>query len=424
MSLRISLTCCCMALIASSSLPAGEMASPSQIFCEEDRLTGNWLGLRDGLAEDGVTFELYGTQFYQGVTSGGLQQEGEYGGKFDYLAHGDGAAWGLPGFFIDMHGESRLGTTVNQIDGLLTPSNIAMAFPEPEGNVTALTALKLTQALSPNFAIFAGKINTLDEYPIRYSAAPSLSRPGIGGFMNTSLVFNPIAARTVPYSAAAVGAAILHEGEPVFSLTIMDPEERATIGLEGLYEEGVTIVPDLVLKGELFDRPTLLNIGGTYGTADYQSVDPASYLLIPMIGLVSQEESGSWSFYANGYHALWVDSNDRTRTWGVFGQFGVSDGNPNPVRFVANGGVAGRSMLRGRTLDTFGAAFFYVGLSDEIKTLTAQIRPQQDEYGTELFYNFAVTKWCRLTADLQVVRPSTQRLETAVIPGMRLELTF
>lgn len=298
-----------------------------------------------------------------------------------------------------------------------------MNFPEEEGNVSALTGLKITQALNENFAVFAGKINTLDEYPLHFTKRLGLDRPGIGGFMNTSLVFNPIVARTVPYSAAAVGAAFLREGEPLFSLTFMDPRERATTGLQDLYSDGGVIMPDLILHGDFLGRPSTINLGGTYSNAIYTSVDPASYLILPT-GIVAGQETGSWSLYANAYHALWVDPRFENRHWGVFGQFGLSDGNPNPIRFVANGGIAGRSMLHDRHRDTFGVAFFYLGLSDSFKSLTAPVSPQQDEMGGELFYNIAVTPWCRWTADLQVAQPSTQAFNTVIIPGMRMEVAF
>ena len=388
-------------------------------------LTGDWFGTRSRLADHGINFELYGTQFYQGVASGGREQEWEYGGKFDYLLHVDGQKAGLwQGLFVDLHGESRLGQSVNNIDGLLAPSNLALAFPKPDGNVTALTGVKLTQALSENFALFAGKINTLDEYPLRFNPELGLGRPGIGGFMNTSLVFNPIMARTIPYAAAGVGAAVLREGEPMFVLTVFDPEERSTIGLEGLYERGVVIVPNFTFRLKPYGLPGLYNFGGTYSNARYRSVDPAAYLFIPNIGIIGGEETGSWSLYANFYQALWVDPCDEKRTWGVFGQFGISDGNPNPIRYVANAGVAGRSMLPRRELDTFGCGFFYLGLSSEFKSLAAPVIPQQDEYGVELFYNIAVAPWCRLTTNLQVARPSTQDLDTAILPGVRMQIVF
>ena len=390
-----------------------------------EKLTGDWFGLRPALADDGITFNLYGTQFYQGVASGGRERQWKYGGKFDYLGNVDGGKLGLwQGLFVNLHGESRLGQSVNNIDGLLTPSNIAMNFPRPAGNVTALTGVKITQALNENVAVFLGKINTLDEYPLRFNSALGLDRPGIGGFMNTSLVFNPIAARTVPYSAAAAGVAFLRQGAPFFSLTVMDPRERAVIGLQDLFARGVVLVPDLTLRGKPFGRSGILNLGGTYSTAKYTSVDPAAYLNIPNIPVRAPRETGSWSLYSNFYQTLVVDPSDESRGWGVFGQFGVSDGNPNPIRFVSNGGFAGRSLIPGRALDSFGVGYFHVGLSSEFKSLLATALPQQNEDGVELFYNMAITPWCRLTADLQVARPSTRMFDTVLIPGLRLQINF
>jgi porin len=398
------------------------------------RLTGDWWGTRSALAERGLTFDLSATQFYQGVVQGGRQRDWEYGGKIDYFANLDGGKLGLwQGLFVNLHAETRFGTSVNNIDGLIAPSNIAMQFPDSNTSITSITGLKITQALSENFAVYAGKLNTLDEYPIRYglyNPELGLNRPGLGGFINTSLVFNPIAARTVPYSAAGVGSAVLRDGEPVFTFTVFDPEERATSGLERLYARGVVLVPDLIVRTTLFGRPGTYNFGGTYSNAKYRSFSPAAYLDIPLAELrrggegEGPQETGSWSVYSNFYQSLWVDPSDEKRTWGVFGQFGLSDGNPNPIRHVANGGIGGRSMIPGRRLDTFGLGFFYLGLSNEFKTLTAPILSQRDEYGVELFYNYAITPWCRLTYDFQVARPSTRALDTAIITGLRLQLNF
>ncbi len=191
-------------------------------------------------------------------------------------------------------------------------------------------------------------------------------------------------------------------------------------------------MPDLILRGKPFGRPGVLNIGGTWSSADYRSFDPSAYLNIisqvlagnPALIAASPVESGSWSVYTNFYQSLWVDPCDEKRTWGLFGQFGISDGNPNPIRFVANGGFGGRSMFPGRILDTFGAGYFYLGLSDNFKSLARPFQPQQDEFGVEFFYNYAIRPWARFTADLQVARPSTVGFDTAIIPGIRLQMLF
>jgi porin len=418
-----------------AGLPAEAAAAPNPYAGDlrtRLRLVGDPGGRRSALAGRGVTADVFLTQFYQGVARGGREQESEYGGKIDSLFRLDAGKLGLTqGFFVDVHAETRYGTSVNNIDGLLAPSNLPLSFPEPDSSITSLTGLKFTQALSEDFAVYLGKINTLDEYPLRYSPGLGGNRPGLGGFLNTSFVFNPIAARTVPYSAAGVGFAVLRDLEPAFTFTVFDPEERSSTDLSGLYDRGVVLVPDLVLRTKLFGRPGLYNVGGTYSTAEYRSTDPAAYLDVlnqflrnNRAPVAAPTNKGSWCVYANFYQSLWADPCDEKRNWGVFGQFGVSDGNPNPVKFVANGGVGGRSMLPGRTLDTFGVGYFYLGLSDGFKALSRPLLPQRDEYGVELFYNYAVTPWARLTGDLQIARPSTAGLDTAIIPGLRFQILF
>jgi porin len=399
-------------------------------FQTRQYILGDWGGARTGLAESGLSLDVLATQFYQGVASGGRQQAWDYGGKIDYLGNVDGEKAGLgQGFFVNMHAETRFGTAVNNIDGLLTPSNIAMMFPEPDGSITAITGLKLVQALSEDFALFIGKINTLDEYPLRYGMYNSnpMERPGLSGFMNTSLVFNPIVARTVPYSGAAAGGVILRDGAPVFSLTVFDPQERAATGLQDLFADGMTIVPDFIWRTSLFDRPGIVNLGGTYSSRKYRSFDPAAYLAIPPPLLLDSAytplETGSWCVYSNLYQSLWVDEADSARNWGVFGQFGLSDGNPNPILYTTNVGVAGHGMGE-RRLDSMGVGYFYVGLSEEYKQLAAPILPQQNESGVEFFYNYAISPSSRITTDLQIATPSTQRFDTVIIPGLRLQLLF
>jgi porin len=415
--------------------PAPETAVENPLagdFWSRLKLTGDWGGARSALAERGMTIDIYNTNFYQGLTSGGRRQGFDFGGRVDYLFHGDGEKMGLwQGLFIDLHAETRYGRDINRNSGLIAPPNLAMNFPAAGSNITSITGLKLTQALSEQFAVYAGKLNTLDAFPLRFNPAGTTGLPFLGGFQTSPLVFNPIAARTVPYSAAGAGFAILKDREPLFSMTVLDPEERATAGVENLFNRGVTLIPDLILQGKAFGRPAFLNIGGTYSTASYRTLDPTTYLDLFRAGQLGAALANggptvrdSWSIYANGYQALWVDPCDEKRNWGLFAVGGISDGNPNPIHYNFSVGVGGRSMIPGRQLDTFGVGYYYLSLSDQLKRLTRPILPLQDEYGVELFYNLAVTPWCRLTPNLTIARPAENRLDTSIMTGVRLQLAF
>jgi porin len=344
----------------------------------------------------------------------------------------DGHKLGLwEGFFVDLHAETRYGRDINSNSGRVGLPNLAMNFPGADRNITSITGLKVTQALSEQFVVYAGKLNTLEAFPIRLNPQGTTGLPFLGGFQSSSLVFNPIAARTVPYSTAGAGFAVLKDFQPVFSLTVLDTEERATTGVDDLFGRGVTLVPDLILRGKPFGRPGLLNLGGTYSNRTRRTLDPSTYLDLFQNGQLGAAIAGggpnvsdSWALYANGYQSLWVDPCDENRTWGVFGSAGISDGNPNPIRYSLAAGLAGRSMLPNRKLDTFGVGYYYLGVSDDVKRLARPIRPLQDECGVELFYNLAITPWCRLTPNFSVGRSAIIGLETSQAAGLRLQLAF
>lgn len=122
----------------------------------------------------------------------------------------------------------------------------------------------------------------------------------------------------------------------------------------------------------------------------------------------------------------------------MFGQAAVSDGNPNSLKWSVLGGVGGTSPLPGRPNDKFGVGVFYYGYSNELKQHLEPVVQLGDEYGAEVFHNFAFTEWFRLTADAQVIAPAIKAQavappirnptvvnnSTVVLLGLRAQITF
>lgn len=109
-----------------------------------------------------------------------------------------------------------------------------------------------------------------------------------------------------------------------------------------------------------------------------------------------------------------------------------SDGNPNPAHFFFSIGVGGKGIIPSRPIDRFGTGFYYIDVSNPKFTglLGRTTEFLRDEYGGEIFYNFAITPWLLLTPDLQVIRPaqketiSGENVNTAVVLGLRLQVVF
>lgn len=390
------------------------------------KLTGDWGGVRDTLRDRGLTWDVSAANFYQGVTSGGLERTFRYGGRADYLLNVNGEKAGLvKGMLIDLHAETLFGESVNGRTGALLPVSIGQSVPVPDRSVTALTGVKVTQFLSESFGLFAGKINTADGFNQPFTGGPL----GVNGFQNTGLVLPPVLARTIPYSTFGAGAVVLAGTEPVLAVSVFDTHNTPTVsGFDTFLDNGVTITGQVNLPIKPAGLPGHQSVGVAYSTGRYATLDEnLPYLLarrlrdeLPPL----PRETGSWVAYYLFDQALHVDPADARRSWGAFGSAGISDGNPNPIKWSAGIGMGGASPFRGRPLDTFGAGYFYVGLSEDLKRFATRLLPLGDEHGVEVFYNVGLTPWFHLTPDLQVVTPARVRVDTSVNFGIRAKLDF
>ena len=79
---------------------------------------------------------------------------------------------------------------------------------------------------------------------------------------------------------------------------------------------------------------------------------------------------------------------------------------------------SGTGLIPGRSLDNWGIGYYYAALSPYLKDSLAPKVRIRDEQGWEIFYNFAVTPWLVVGADLQIIRPGLAS-HTAVFFGLR-----
>ncbi len=393
------------------------------------KLSGDWCGLREDIRDSGFTFDISSTTYYQGVASGGLQETFRFGGRNDYWLNVDGQQAGLwQGLSITMHGETVYGESVNLATGAIVPVNIGRAHPAFFGTETALTAVKFTQVVSPNLLVYGGRINTIDNVQQPFMPGRGLD----AGFMNATFVWNVILGRTMNYVMNGAGGAILAGGYPVLTLTVYDTNDVTTrSGFHDLFDNGAVIYPTVSMPTTFFGMPGHQSLWGAYSSGRYAIVTPQSLTLIPQVlqgeippSALTTLVRGSWWVTYLFDQALWVDSTDQTRSWGVFGNAGISDGKPNPIQWSVVLGIGGSSPIPSRRLDTFGIAYYYLGFDDGFKDLVRIITPVRDERGLELFYNAALTPWCRITADLQVITPILERAQTALVLGLRAKIDF
>ena len=168
-------------------------------------------------------------------------------------------------------------------------------------------------------------------------------------------------------------------------------------------------------------------IGGAYSNKTFTSLDQRIFVENRTI----EEQKGSWNVYYNFDQYLYEPKKGSGQGIGIFGRFGASDGNPNPMHFFFSFGVGGKGMIPGRPLDRFGIGYYYMDVRQP--TFTGPVATREllrDEYGIEAFYNIAITPWLQLTPDIQVIRPaqketiSGENVHTATVLGFRLQMIF
>lgn len=405
-----------MLLTASLSVLSATAIAPAA-----QPLTGDWCGNRTWLAEHGITFNLDVANFFQGVASGGLDQRFAYGGHGDYVTNFQLGKLGFnEGLFLKVRAEHRFGENINRDTGAFLPAAVLADLPVADDEDLYLTNVLFTQALSERFAVFFGKLDTLDGDLNAYAHGRGKTQ-----FSNVAFVANPIALRTIPYATLGCGFAVLgEEGEPVFAFTLLNATDTAdSAGFDELFADGVAMSAELRLPTQFGGLPGHQLFAGTWSSRDFVSLGQDPRVVLPNVPI--NRVDGSWSVYWNFDQALCVDGDDPTRHWGLFGRAGIADDQANPLAWLVSFGAGGASPLRGRPADTFGVGWYVVGSSDEIgPILEAAFGPIGDGHGVELFYNWQATPSLNITPDLQIIVPAREDVDAALALGVRAVLTL
>jgi porin len=380
-------------------------------------LFGDSFGLRPLLDQYGLSIYISSTQFEQGVASGGVQQAFRWGAKFDMLAHVDSDKLGLwDGGMLDLFAESRLGQSIDHFAGVFSPTNLAMFFPVPDQQITAITGLKYTQAITENAGIFFGKLNALNGDRERFLKYPLTSR-----FWNAAFNFN-LALDRYPYSTPGAGFYWDLKPGPSLALLVLNSYNAPrTSGFENLGRNGVFIYAQAKQATTFFDLPGQQVLAGLFGTGSFTDLSPASFVELPATAAAAPRKNGTWTLLWNAEQRLVVDSEDPDRGLGLYLQTGLGDGNPNPVRWFVSVALCGNSPLPGREGDIYGVGFYDLGPSAQAKS---QIPGLRDEDGVELFYNLRIVPGCHLTTDMQVLHPGLVPVANALVFGLRLKIDF
>ena len=82
--------------------------------------------------------------------------------------------------------------------------------------------------------------------------------------------------------------------------------------------------------------------------------------------------------------------------------------------------------MRKRPLDRAGIGYFHYFFSDALKRGLENLIDFKlgDEQGMEAFYNFAVVRWFRIAADVQVIQPGDRSFSNELYAGISGQVKF
>jgi porin len=334
--------------------------------------------------------------------------------------------------------------SINGRTGALMPVNNSQILPLPGDNFN-LPALNFTQFLSEYFGLTVGKYATIT------STSGDMNEfahgKGDTQFMNMAFNFNPLMALTVPYSTLGTGVIVLPTKDPkqaiVSFLVLSSTGKASTSGFNDLDGNNLTLAGEGRVTTDFFGLTGHQLFGATFSNKKFTSFDQSLRFVVESRGAL-EGKKGSWNAYYNFDHYLYEPKKGSGQGVGIFGRFGASDGNPNPMHFFYSIGVGGKGIIPSRPIDRFGLGYYYIDVnSPKFVGPFQTTKFLRDEYGFEAFYNIMITPWLQLTPDIQVVRGAQKEkitigsgllgipfianrksIGTTTVLGLRLQMVF
>jgi porin len=438
--------------------PASKPAAAEEGLFEQEKLTGDWGGVRKTLKDAGVDLEVNDIAEALSNPVGGVRQRTIYQGllttsvnlDLEKLGNWPGATFYTDGYQISGRGLSR-----TAIGNLLAVSTIeALAS-------TRLHDLWLQQEfLDRQASLRVGQIALDDEFYIsQYSANFISSTFGCPDILSTDLpgggpcypfAVPGVRLRAAPTAALTLSTAVFN-GNPA-PPGPGDPQVRNASGTNFLIGEGgvfaiselayaLDVQPDL--PGPLSD----VKLGGWYHSADFPDLRRDSLgrsFADPTSNGIPAAHRGNFGLYWIIDKMLWQPSGATTRGLAGFLRVGGAPGDRNLFSLEVDGGMTYKGLLPNRELDLIGVAASYGrigsaarGLAGDAVMFTGIEQPARDyEAVLEVTYQVQIAPWWVLQPDLQMIfhpgghiaapfpAPTGQPIPNALVLGLRSAITF
>jgi carbohydrate-selective porin OprB len=392
-------------------------------------------GVRQDLYEKGFSLDVDMTQVVQGLVSGGVNENAwGYNGLLDYGAFLDTGKLGLwSGGLLSARAQTSWfeNESFHSDVGNVSPVNFSAMWPAPFEASTVLMEYYLTQAFPKDIVLVVGRIN-----PHNFLDTNRFGNDPKNQFMNISLGNDFVWGYFFSFSTyGAILAAPLPKGFSV-AVAAWTPETQPE-DYGGNWNSGGGVL-QVASEWELFqDLAGMATVVGGYSSKDPAALDHPALPLGLITGNVPTK-SGNWLVTLTFEQYLWkpktgAGANPEARTKvfdyqepgvGLFFRFGYTPQDRNPWYIAVSGGLGARGVVPGRPYDRMGFGVYGLIGSGDLEDQVIIGDLITDEVGIEAYYNFAITPWLQLSADLQWVAPGIASSKDAVVLGTRIFAQF
>jgi porin len=400
-------------LVLSAGAPAAraqttvESAPPT--WADGPTLTGDWGGIRTGLADRGlVPYAIYSIEGF-GVAGKGIDDGANWTSELEFGFDVDTQKLvGLPGgsfhasaLWIEGTDPSDRVGNLNAISSLSAPA------------AARLYQLWYKQVLGPVTAKI-GQVVASDDFMVS-SAAALYFNAGFGTYPTFTANINGPS-----YPLGAPGAIVAWQAMDTLQLQagvyVADagPNDGSNHGFGWSTDHGWVVFSEIAYKGNPGGHAGVYKLGGYYDTARFTDF------------VTNDRDRGNWSLYVLGDQTVYSGA-EGAPTVTVFAGFGLSpQEDRNTVHYYAQGGVNVAGLLPARPKDTLGLGATYTGFSNDfVQASRAAGTPvTSQEAIVELTYQVVITPFLTLQPDLQLVVDANQSGHNAVVLGIRMVATF
>jgi porin len=335
-----------------------------------------------------------------------------------------------PGGLLTFNAQTGFASGFPLQAGVVSPPNFTEVYPTANKPDTQLMEYYLTQVISKEFTLIAGRLNAVNKLDKNRFANDPREQ-----FMNLSMDNDPLFGSFISFSTYGVLGHWQITDNISISPAVYDASTQPGNYFDNLFNDwGFAAEGELTWKFQE-NLGGALKIDGIYVTKDATALDNPRLLLEKIEGIPAETHSGNWIIALNVEQYLWKPSSSgkksevRTASFdfqepgvGLFGRFSYTPEDRNPWNMYASGGIGGRGIIPGRPYDRLGLGVYWLSESSDLGQQPLDIL--EDEIGLEAFYNLALTPWAQLSFDFQWINSGISSVDNAVILGTRLLTRF